>query len=92
MQSLLCNLCYAIFAEPTLSQPLPTSKSLEVIALSNRGYALFAMQFSLCNLYRAYLEPTVANKQSTAIHCSEQPWLCSLCYASFAMQFLPSLP
>ena len=33
-QSFLCNLGYTIFAEPTLSLPLPTSKSLESIPLS----------------------------------------------------------
>ena len=84
MQSLLCNRGCAISAEPALSKPLPTNKSLEVIALSNHGYQVFAMQFLPCNLCRAYLEPTVANEHSIAIYCSEQSWLSSLCYAIFA--------
>ena len=131
MQCLLCICCCAIFAEPTVGQPLPTSKSWERIALSDRGYAVFAMQSLLCNICRAYLEPSFANdqiielksialskrgyavfamqslpcnlcpaylaptfakNQIIGIHCSEQSWLCTLCYAIFAMQSLPSLP
>ena len=67
------------------------SKSLGSVALSNRGYEVFAMQYLLGNRCRAYLEPTCANERSIGIHCSEQSWLCSLCYAIVAAQSLPSL-
>ena len=86
MQSLQCNLYHAIFAQPTLRQPLPRIKSLESIAPSNHGYARFAMQSLLCNLCRAYLEPTDPNEKINEIDRSEQSWslLCNLCYAIFA--------
>ena len=83
MQSLQRNLCYAIFAEPTLSQPLSTSKALESIALSNRGYAAFAMQSLLRNLCQACLEPTFANGK-----ISKSIALSNFGYAVVAMQSL----
>ena len=96
-QSWLCSLCYEIFAMQSLPS-LPRAYLCQranhgnPIALSNRGYAVLAMQSLLRNRCGAYLEPSFANKQIIGIHCSEQSWLCSLCFAMFAVQPLPSLP
>ena len=91
-QSLLCNLRCAFFAKSPLNQPVPLSKSLEAIALSNRGYAVFAMQSLLRNRRRAYREPTFVNEKTTGIQRSEQSWVRSLCYAIFAMLHVVAEP
>ena len=55
MQSLLCNLCCAIFAVQYL--------------LRNLCYAIFARQSLLSQSLRSYLGPTFANQQIIGIHC-----------------------